>query len=306
MKYEIKIKKAKEANGKISLQRLALIAESIHKIAEGALQIRLKGVSISKGRKKINLEDALNVTLAGLRGGSTCLDLETETFAETLEPVQLDVFRQEAQRDLPQQTPISLFMKAFEEAIKDDPSSDLLDKPLLRELKNFKKAFFSEGESMIISNEGTIEQVAINHETFAKIKILEEEIPNSQSVIINGKVEMLKFSQQKVVIETEEGMVEGFLGESVEPAGIAAFFGKEITIAGTAHYKPGGKSVIEIERISAPEEGDAFFSKKPKTETVEQQIQRQVKEGKQPNNLDDIKGLWKKETYEELTELLRK
>ncbi|MDX2046137.1 MAG: hypothetical protein SFU87_05095 [Chitinophagaceae bacterium] len=306
MKYEIKIDKAKEAKGKISLQRIALIADSIRKVAEGALQIRLRGVSITKGRKKFNLEDALDITLAGLRGGSTCLDLETTTFAETLEPVQLDVFRQEAQKDLPQQTPVSLFMKAFEEAVKDNPSADLLDKPLLKELKNLKKAFFSNEETMIISNEGTVEQITITHETFAKIKILEEEIPNSQPVIINGKVELLRFSQQKAVIETEEGMVEGFLGEAVEPSHIASFFGREITIAGTAHYKPGGKSVIEIERISEPATGDAFFSKKPRTETVEQQIQRQVKEGKQPNNLEEMQGLWKEETYEELAELLRK
>ena len=59
MKYEIKIKHALEKKGTIDLQRLAAIAEGIKKISEGALQIRLRGVSLTKGRKKISLKDAL-------------------------------------------------------------------------------------------------------------------------------------------------------------------------------------------------------------------------------------------------------
>jgi hypothetical protein len=44
--YELKISDALEENGKIDLVRLSSIAEGISKIAEGALQIRLKGISI--------------------------------------------------------------------------------------------------------------------------------------------------------------------------------------------------------------------------------------------------------------------
>lgn len=42
----------KEEKGTIDLHRLALIADSIRKVSEGALQIRLRGVSLTKGRKK--------------------------------------------------------------------------------------------------------------------------------------------------------------------------------------------------------------------------------------------------------------
>lgn len=306
MNYEIKINGANEPNGSISLHRLSLIADSIRKVSEGALQIRMKGISVTKGRKKISLEDALEVTLTGLREGSTCLDLQTSTFAETLEPYQIDIFRQEAQIDLPNYSPVSLFMKTIEEAIKDDPAVDLLDKPLLRELKNFKRAFFSNEESMVFSNQGTIESVTINNETFKKIKELEEEIPNSKSVIINGKVEMLKFSKQKVSILTEEGIVDGFLGDDIEPEEIAKFWGKEITIAGTSHFKPGGRSILEIYRIYEPTAGDNFFSRKPKNQTIEQQLDRHIKQGKNTNPLQEIIGHWPgEETEEEFYEMLK-
>ena len=144
MNYEIKIINALEQKGTIDLQRLAVIAEGIRRISEGALQIRLRGVSLTKGRKKISLKEALKVSLTNIKEGSTVLCLESEKFEKTLEPYQTDIFRQEAQRDLPEQTPVTLFIKSFQNAIGNDDDLDLLDKPLLKELKQFKKAFLND------------------------------------------------------------------------------------------------------------------------------------------------------------------
>ncbi len=306
MKYEIRINDAKEKKGTISLQRLELIAKSIRKISEGALQIRLKGLSTLKGRKSSAIEEALNVTLVGLSKASTRLELEAQPFSSTLEPYQTDIFRQEAQKDLPHLTPISLFMSAFQEAIKEDPSSDLLDKPLLRELKNYKKVFLSDDESMIITNQGTVESVTLNKQTFKKIKVLEAEIPDPKPVILNGKVEMLRHSKQKVTIQTKDGMVDGFLDDHIKPEEIGAYWGKEITLAGMAHYKPGSKTVIEINKIFEPSAGDDYFSKKPTSETIEQQINRQFQEGKKTTVLAELVGKWPgEETDEEFERMLQ-
>ncbi len=87
---------------------------------------------------------------------------------------------------------------------------------------------------------------------------------------------------------------------------IAGFWGKEVTITGTAHFKPGGKSVIEIERVFEVVEGDKYFSKKPKSETVEQQIQRQIRQ-KGGNRLSEIVGEWPgDEDFDELIKMLTK
>ncbi len=306
MKYEITINDAKEKKGTISLQRLELIAKSIRKISEGALQIRLKGLSTHKGRKSSAIEEALNVTLVGLSEGSTRLEFEALPFSSTLKPYQTDIFRQEAQRDLPSLTPISLFMSAFQEATKETPSSDLLDKPLLRELKNYKKVFLSDDESMTITNQGTVESVTLNKQTFKKIKILEAEIPDPKPVILNGKVELLRHSKQKVTIQTNEGMVDGFLDDNIKSEEIGAYWGKEITLAGMAHYKPGSKTVIEINKIFEPSAGDDYFSKKPTSETIEQQISRQFQEGKKTTVLADLVGKWPgEETDAEFEQMLQ-
>jgi hypothetical protein len=246
------------------------------------------------------------ITLTGLREGSTCLEFEAEPFSKTLGSFQLDVFRQESQQDLYNLTPFSLLISAFGEAAKESPASDLLDKPLLKELKNFKKAFFADNESITISNQGSIETITLNKETFTKIKILEAEIPNPKPVILNGKVEMLRHSKQKVTIQTEDGMVEGFIGENIQPQEIGVYWGKEITIAGMAYFKPGNKTIIEVERIAEPSPGDNYFSKKLKSETIEQQITRQFNEGKSQNALSELIGKWPgDETEEEFEQFVK-
>jgi len=306
MKYEIKINMADEASGTINLKRFEIIAESIRKISEGALQIRLKGISAPKRPRKVELEKALNINLTGIKKGSTCLELEAEPFEKTLGNYQMDVFRQETQKELPKLTPMSLFMNTYTEALKENPSSDLLDKPLLRELKNYRKAFLTEKETMVFSNQGTQKSITLNKATFDKIRILEEELPNPKPVLIRGKVELLKYSKQKVTIQTDEGMINGFINDDIKPEEIGKYWGKEITVAGTAHYKPGGKSIIEIDRFAEPEAGDEYFSKKPQAETVNQQIARQFQEGKSPNALGDLVGKWPgDETDEEFEQLLR-
>jgi hypothetical protein len=72
------------------------------------------------------------------------------------------------------------------------------------------------------------------------------------------------------------------------------------------HHKPGKRFSIEIERIFDKEAGDDFFSKRPKHENLEEQIQRQLAEGKDLNPLKLIVGSWPgEETDEEFDELLK-
>lgn len=307
MKYEIKIEGTQDPKGMIDLVRLSRLADSLHKIAEGALQIRLRGLSFSKGRKRSEIDNALSIYITGIREGSTCIDIESDTFGNTLKSLQSDNLKQEFQQNLFDLTPVSLIMSSYREAMKENPSTDKLDKPLLRELKNFKKVFINEEESINISNQGSNEPLTINYQTFNNIDVLEDELPNPQSVIINGTLELLKYSKQKVTIQTNEGMVDGFLSDSIDKELIGIYWGKEITLSGNVHFKPGGKSIFEIEKIFKPADGDTFFSKKSKTENIEQQIERQLQVHKNRNQLSDIIGKWPgDESFEDLLSLLTK
>lgn len=305
MNYELKISDAIEENGKIDLVRLASIAEGISKIAEGALQIRLKGVSLSKGRKKESLKKSLRITLSGLKKGSTILCLESEKFKDTLDNVQLDIFRSESQIDLQDQTPISLFVSSFSEVSKNNGESELLDKSLLRELKNFRKSFVGDNEVFTISNEGSFDALELRKTDFDKIRILEEETPESEPVILNGIVEELKYSKLKVKILTNEGVINGFLSDELTADHISPFWGKEITITGVNHFKSNKTSVVEIKRVHQPNDSDSYFSRKSKKSlSIEDQLKEQI-DKKSGNKLSDIVGKWPdEEKFEDLLKML--
>ncbi len=135
---------------------------------------------------------------------------------------------------------------------------------------------------------------------------MEEEIPDPTSIVLNGTVEELKYSKLKVRIQTAEGIVDGFLSGDLSSQDIAAYWGKEVTLTGTLHYKPGGKYIVEIKSVFEADSKDDYFSKKPKSETAEQQIQRQITE-KGGNRLSKIVGKWPgDEDYEELVRMLTK
>jgi hypothetical protein len=293
MIYEIRLAGAEQDDGKIDLQRLAQLAQAISEIAKGALQIRLQGFSSERGRKSERISNALKIKLADLKPGSTILELECETFNETLEGQQGDVFRSGILNELPSQTPMSLVIESFKQALDYKGEGSQLDKSLLKKLKHFEKVFVSEDELVTMANRGSIPDLKLKKKDFQKIQILEESIPEPQEIIINGIVDELKYSKSRVTIVTKEGTVNGILSDELEPEDISKYWSKELTIAGTAHYLPGGKmSFLYIEKLFEPSEADKYFSKPSKKETVEQQIQRQQKNLKNRNHLSELVGQW--------------
>lgn len=209
MKYEIKLSGAEQDDGKIDLQRLVLLAQSVSDIAIGALQIRLLGISGEKGRTSELISNALKITLSDLKPGSTILELECEPFKKTLDGYQGDAFRPEIFRSLPDQTPMSLVMESYREALNYKEEANYLDKALLKKLKSVEKIFVSKEEALTITNQGKTPDVQLKKVDFKKIQSLEESIPEPREIIINGVVEELKYSKLKVTINTKEGPVSG-------------------------------------------------------------------------------------------------
>lgn len=293
MKYEIRLAGAEQDDGKIELHRLVLLAQSITEIAKGALQIRLTGISAERGRTSERISNALKISLASLKNGSTILEFECDLFRKTLSGQQGDAFRPEILGDLPDQSPMSLVIQSFREALNYREEANYLDKTLLKKLKSVEKVFISKDESLTFANQGSIPDLELHKKDFKKIQSLEESIPEPREIIINGIVEELKYSKLKVTITTKEGAVSGILSENLDPSEISKYWGKDLTITGTAHYQPSGKmSFLYIEKVFEPSEADKYFSKPTRKETVEQQIQRQQKQLKYGNHLSEIIGQW--------------
>jgi len=293
MQYEIKLSGTPFDDGAIDLDRLELLAQYLHSIAKGSLQMRMFGTSVKKGRDTEQITNALKIRLRGLSEGSTILHLECQSFQETLHHVQGNLFQQEILRRLPDETPISLVMESFQDALNPESSGELLDKHLLKELQNFRKVFVNEAHTMLFSNRGSLPDLKLRLPDFNRLKTIEEQIPSPQPVIIVGIVEELKFSKAKVTFIPDKGRpITGFLGESVPADEMAKHWGQKVTIRGTAHFRPNGQmAFVEIAKVILSDSGDAFFSRPVRRETVAQQLERQIREKGKQNPLRQFIGI---------------
>ena len=293
MQYELKLTGAQQDDGAIDLDRLAQLANGLRNIAKGALQIRLLGVSQKKGRETLRLNEALNIRLKGLKSGSTILELECEPFKNTIPNIQGNFFKPELLEKLPEQTPVALIMESFAEALSDQEDSEYLDKPLLQELQDFKKLFLSDTEVFTLSNQGSKPTLTLQREDFARIKMLEDRTPDPAPVILSGTVELLQYSKSKIVMLTDEGRsLNGVLAEGLLGSEASRWWGKKVTVTGTAHFRPSGRmAFVEIEQMLEPGAQDEYFSKPPRRETVEQQLERQLQQKGNKNELSSLIGI---------------
>ncbi len=292
MKYEIKIDKPIEGNGRIDLRRLAQLADIISKVAEGALQLRLRGVSITAGRKQARLDDALRIDLVGVKKGSTRLMVECQTLGETLTGIQFDAFRHEEQLKLKEQTPMSLFMNTFNDALDEEGSKEFLDKPLLNQLKAFKKVFRGAEEAFRISNEGSTKGLVIERISLKRIAELEDTLPEPERIVLQGTVDLLQHSSSRIRIKGPDGTMDGFLSDDLDRTEVAQFWTKEATVIGMVHFKPGGRRTIEVQQLHPAEQGERYFAKQRKGEHTEQQIERQLREKGGRNKAKSVVGQW--------------
>lgn len=286
MEYEIKLSGTSFDDGAIDLDRLEIIAQYMRDIAKGALQMRMFGSSFKRGRETQEIANALKVRLRGLSEGSTILHLECLPFRETLRNVQGNLFQQEILRRLPDETPVSLVMESFQDALNPGSEGEMLDKHLLKDLQNFKKVLVNEAQTVQFSNRGSLPDLQLRLADFTRLKTIEERTPNPQPVVISGIVEELKFSKAKVTFIPDKGRaITGFLGEAVPAGEMAKYWGKKVTIRGTAHFRPSGQmGFVEIGKVSLAEEGDSFFSRPVLRETVTQQLERQMAARKTTGN----------------------
>jgi len=309
MNYDIKILGEDEDNGLLEFDRLNLLTKSTKEIATKALMFRLRGFSDIPPDK--NLKKALAMKLQNIKicdQEGTSLTIDCTYFSETIKGLQYELFK--PKEEVLGLTPMALVIESFQTALSSENEDADLDKPLLKSLMNFKKNFYSDNEVFYLANRGSIAEVRLTKDDFHKIGQLEESIPEPQKVIVNGQLDEMKVSRNKLGLQTEQGFVNVFANERTIIEKIVSYMGKEVTISGMAHYKPNGQlSFVEIQEYGEPGARDKFFSKKPTAMTAYQQLLFQAKQAKKSNSLlalKSISGLLKDEISDlQLQEMLK-
>ena len=137
-----------------------------------------------------------------------------------------------------------------------------------------------------------MKKLELDKHAFERIHDLEVAIPEPSITVVNGHLDMIRHSKALIEIKPEKGKpIEGFLGKDLTLDDVQRFFGRAVTVKGLLHVRGDGKRLVEVQRLLEPTAGDAYFSRHAVSETVEQQLQRQVlkKAGKQQR---DIAGKW--------------
>lgn len=304
MNYDIRIVNNYEGKGRVELERLAFLSKHIKSIAQKALLLQAFGYSKVSLPRKYKKYLHVFLTNTGVEKEDTLLTLDADNFQHL--PIQLDLFRDKAQ--LSSLTPVSLVIQTLRAAIGEGGDQNLLDEPLIDELIKFKKFFQTDQEQLWLSNRGSVPELRFSEKEIDKIEALYKEIPAPEPTVINGRVDEMKFSGRQFILHTADKQRVMVLLDSAEIFDrVKDFFGKELTVTGQAHFKPGGQlSYIALESLNEATEEDRVFSKRPQKASMQQKIAMQLKAGKKSNPLESIIGKWPgNETDEEFEQMLK-
>lgn len=302
--YDIKIINNKDGKGRLELGRVEFLVKQIRSISKRALLLQLFGYSKVSLPRKFN--KYLNIYLSGqsVVEEATAFTLDADNFGKL--PVQLDAFWDKS--EIGELTPVSLVIASLRAALLEEEDKNLLDEPLIDELISLKRFFQSDNEILSLSNRGSVPEISLGTREIDQMEHLYKRIPDPQKVVVNGKIDEMKHSKKQLVLLTEkkERVVVMPHDNSIITE-LSGFFGKDITITGIAHFKPGGQlSFVQLESFGQPGKGDEIFSKKPEKMGIQQKIALQLREGKKANPLDDIFGKWPgDETDEEFERMLK-
>ncbi len=306
-RHTIKLKGFQTENGKIPFSLLKGLGEQLTRLAESTLLSYVEGSSkIKRGKTPEWLSSAIEFNLTGIRKGSTVLDIESPILSENIGNIQLPIFQDFESTKLKETSALDLSFFAYEQALKNQEESYLLDKNLLKEITKLNRILQSDKAEIVFESNGT--KLEITRDTLSEIKVLEEKTPPSIKAKITGKLDVLQHSKSQLELVTEGKKIRAKLSEKLNFDDVFQLFGEEVSISGEANFNPAGKiTSFEIQAIKKAESEDEYFRNLPQPIFKEFDLKRIVEaKGYRGSNIDKVMGKWPgDESTDELLELLK-
>ena len=306
-KHILKLKGLDTGSGKISFNLLKELGEQLSRLAASTLLSYMEGNSkIKRGKAPEWLSNATDFNLTGIRQGSTVLDIEAPVLKDHLGNFQLPVFQEFDPDKLEESSALDLSFFAYEQALKNNESSFLLDKNLLKELSKLNKILSSDKAEIVFESRNNRFEITKN--ALSEIKILEEKTPPSIKAKITGKLDVLQHSKSQLEIVTANKKIRAKLSETVQFDDVFELFGEDVSISGVANFNPAGKiSSFEITAIKKAASGDHFFRNIPQPIFKEFDLKRlSDKKEYRESDLNKLIGQWPgDESVDELLEMLK-
>lgn len=309
IRHTIRLQGFELEQGKITFALLAKLNEQLLRLSESTLRSFVHGNSaLKRGKPAEWLTQSLNFSLSGLKAGSTILEIEAPPLKTTLNTVQVPVFADLPVETVTENSALGLAFYAFDRAIQGDEHSFILDKHLLKEMRQFGKFLSKKGSSIEVSSGKKSKPIKLRKEVIEKIKTIEEKTPASIKTKVMGVLDVLRHSNNQLeLIVDDNKRIRAVLNERLAISELTPFFGKSVTVSGTANYNPSGEIIsFEIIGYKPVHKNEKYFNQLPKPLFEETDLKRIVQEqnykGYRAEKVKKIAG--QLEVTESLEELL--
>jgi hypothetical protein len=299
-------------NGKISFSLLAKLNDRLIRLSESTLLSFVEGNStIKRGRQADWLSRSLDFQLSGIEQGSTILEIQAPVLKDTIPSMQIPMFGDQTVEDVVKNSALGLGIVAFNQALSGKLDSSLLDKNLLKEMREFGGLLNNAGSSIEFGVDKKGKLLKLKKESIEKIKSIEEKTPASIKTKVTGVLDMLKNSNQQLEIIAGEKRIRAILSDKLGMDKLKDFFGSHVTVTGTAHYNPLGHiTSLEITKFEKADKKETYFEQLPKPLFEETDLKRVAEQqrykGYSPEKVKKITtGLDVDESLEELLAALK-
>jgi hypothetical protein len=266
IRHTVKLQGFDLENGKISFSLLAKLNEQLLRLSESTLRSFVIGnSSLKRGKQAEWLTQSLDFNLSGLKSGSTILEVDAPMLKDTMGAMQVPLFGDLPVDDVTSNSALGLGLYAFEKAMQGDVNSFILDKHLLKEMRQFGKFLNKRGSSIEVSTGKKAKVIKLKKEVIEKIKTIEDNTPASIKTKVTGVLDMMKHSNHQLELLVDgTKRIRAILNDQLAVSDLTAFFGKELTVSGIANYNPSGDVIsFEISGYKSANKREIYFNQLP-------------------------------------------
>jgi hypothetical protein len=288
---------------------VTLLRDLLAMVAEGsrrALRMRLEGHGSATGRPPDWLEPATTFDFVGLSEGSSVVNLEAPTLAESVP----ETFSQACLFLDHTQTAIGLWHESLADAVGGKADSELYDKSMLAEFrKSLARVFSHDIDAFELCNgKTTIRPLVVRRNGISQIEFLRSQIAHSRRVRVAGKLDELRRPDCRLSLILSDGSILICWTDKIEEDRLRTLWGRPVVVSGLAVFRPSGKVLrIEVDQIRPASDADLqIWSVEPEPLQARLDVKALRKSQGPRSGINAIFGMWPgDETDEEFEALLR-
>ncbi len=266
LKYQLRLKGLTSPSGTIPLMALKEVCDLLLGAAERGLRLAVEGASVKRGRLPRWLMNSLELTVTGIKKGSTVLSIEAPVLGETAkERIRQQDFWYIAPE--PEDTALTLLSKSVHDTTAEALDSDTYDGGVLDGLLQFKPFLKNSAEKIELKCVSRPkERFELGERELTKIQRLRAKTPEPRSFVISGRFDVIEHQKKRfhLVLGNGETILGTIDTEHLDVEHMRQFWGKKVTIKGLVHFRPSGRPrLIEAQVIKAMEQGEEVFETLP-------------------------------------------